>query len=104
MTIDERRRGQVRLVYPEIVGGRVMADVEVDGLGDYFVGERTRVYVSTGKRSAFLVPATAVYSRVGAFFVRLKSGTEIVVQPGERLGERIEILSGLRAGDVVVTP
>ena len=104
MTIDERRRGQVRLVYPEIVGGRVMADVEVEGLGDYFVGERTRVYVSTGKRSAFLVPATAVYSRVGAFFVRLKSGTEIVVQPGERLGERIEILSGLRAGDVVVTP
>ena len=104
MTIDERRRGQVRLVYPEIVGGRVMADVEVEGLGDYFVGERTRVYVSTGKRSAFLVPATAVYSRVGAFFVRLKSGTEIVVQPGERMGDRIEILSGLRAGDVVVTP
>ena len=41
-------QGKVRLVYPEIEGGRVIADVEVPGLGDYFVGERTRVYVDTG--------------------------------------------------------
>jgi len=101
---EQRRKGHVRLVYPEISGGRVMADVEVDGLGDYFVGERTRVYVSTGKRSAFLLPASAIYSRSGAFFVRLKSGVEMIVQPGERRGARMEILSGLRAGDVVVTP
>ena len=101
---EQRRKGHVRLVYPEISGGRVMADVEVDGLGDYFVGERTRVYVSTGKRSAFLLPASAIYSRSGAFFVRLKSGVEMIVKPGERRGTRMEILSGLRAGDVVVTP
>lgn len=101
---EQRRKGQVRLVYPEITGGRVMADVDVEGLGDYFVGERTRVYVSTGKRRALLVPSSAVYPRSGAFFVRLKSGAEIVVQPGERMDGRIEILSGLRAGDVVVTP
>ena len=44
-------RARVRLVYPEIEGGRVIADVEVPGLGDYFVGERTRVYVSTGVRA-----------------------------------------------------
>ena len=62
------------------------------------------LYVSTGKRSALLVPSSAVYPRSGAFFVRLKSGAEIVVQPGERMDGRIEILSGLRAGDVVVTP
>ena len=49
---DQRRAGQVRLVYPEITGGRVIADVEVPGLGDYFVGERTRVYVSTGTRAS----------------------------------------------------
>ena len=50
-----RRSGTVRLVYPEITGGRVIADVDVAGLGDYFVGERTRVYVSTGKRTTFVV-------------------------------------------------
>ena len=45
------REGRVRIVYPEIQGGRVIADVDVAGLGDYFVGERTRVYVDTGKRA-----------------------------------------------------
>ncbi|MDP2334353.1 MAG: efflux RND transporter periplasmic adaptor subunit, partial [Reyranella sp.] len=31
------RRGRVRLVYPQIDQGRVIADAEVDGLGDFFV-------------------------------------------------------------------
>ncbi|BBF94382.1 efflux RND transporter periplasmic adaptor subunit [Blastochloris tepida] len=98
------RTGRVRLVYPEIQGGLVVADVEVEGLGNYFVGERTRVYVTTGRRSAIVVPAAAVYARAGAHFVRLKDGTEAVVQPGEARDGQIEILSGLQAGEVVVTP
>ena len=53
-----KREGRVRLVYPEIEGGRVIADVEVPALGDDFVGERTRVYVNTGMRarSSFRAP------------------------------------------------
>ena len=101
---EQRRDGRIRLVYPEIQGGRVMADVEVSGLGDYFVGERTRVYVSTGKRAAILLPANAVFQRAGASFVRLKSGGEVVVQTGDVTNDGVEILSGLREGDVVVTP
>lgn len=104
---DDRSRlrmGRVRLVYPEIQGGRVIADVEVEGLGDYFVGERTRVYLPTGERPALAIPAAALLQRAGAWFVRLKGGGEIVVQPGERAGDEIEILSGLRAGDVILTP
>ena len=101
---ETRRQGKVRLVYPEIQGGLVMADVEVEGLGNYFVGERTRVYVKTGARDAIVVPLNAVYARAGANFVRLKSGSEVVVQPGERNTRGVEILSGLVAGDVVTTP
>lgn len=101
---EQRREGRVRLVYPEITGGRVIADVEVDGLGDYFVGERTRVFISTGKRSAITVPQTAVYRCASTSFVRLKSGVEILVQTGEPIGEQIEILTGLKAGDIVLTP
>ena len=102
--VAQRRNGRVRLVYPEITGGRVLADVDVDQLGDYFVGERTRVYVSVGKRSALLVPTAALYKRAGVSFVRLTSGAEIVVQPGGSVDDKTEILSGLQAGDVVVTP
>ena len=96
--------GKIRLVYPEIQGGRVIADVDVQGLGDYFVGERTRVYVPTGERATMIVPANAVYSRVGVHFVRLKDGSELVVQPGAAGPEGLEILSGLRPGDIVRTP
>jgi len=101
---DKALKGQVRLVYPEIQGGRVMADVQVDGLGTYFVGERTRVFVATGSRTTLLVPQTAIFRRAGVTFVKLKSGQDVVVQSGETRGDQIEILGGLADGDVVVTP
>ncbi len=100
---EARRNGRVRIVYPEIQGGRVIADVEVSGLGDYFVGERTRVYVNTGKRDTILVPKGAVYRRAGVDFVRLKDGSEVVVQLGEKRDDNVEILAGLHDGDVVTT-
>ena len=100
-----RREGVVRIVYPEIQGGRVVADVEVPGLGDYFVGERTRVFIDTGKRKAIMIPASLVYRRAGVNYVRLAGGDEIVVQPGEpHDGGEIEILAGLRDGDKLATP
>lgn len=98
------RPGRVRLVYPQIDQGRVIADAEVDGLGDFFVGERTRVYVATGKRDALVLPAELVYRRYGVSYVKLKDGTEVVVQPGLPVDGGIEILSGLNDGDVVVRP
>jgi RND family efflux transporter MFP subunit len=101
---EATRQGRVRIVYPEIQGGRVIADVEVEGLGDYFVGERTRVYVSTGTRQAIIVPDAYVYRRAGVSYVKLASGPEVVVQPGERRDGATEILSGLKDGDVLVSP
>jgi RND family efflux transporter MFP subunit len=98
------RRGRVRLVYPQIDQGRVIADAEVDGLGDFFVGGRTRVYVATGKRDALVVPADVVYRRYGVSYVKLKDGTEVVVQPGLPVDGGVEVLSGLNEGDVVVRP
>jgi membrane fusion protein, multidrug efflux system len=101
---ENLRPGRVVLVYPEIDNGRVIADVAVAGLGDYFVGERTRVYVATGKREALVVPEGAVYRRYGVSYVKLASGVEVVVQPGLPVAGGIEILAGLHAGDVVVAP
>lgn len=102
------REGRVRIVYPQIQGGRVIADVDVSGLGDYFVGERTRVYVDTGTRRAMIVPASFVYRRAGVNYVRLENGDEVVVQPGERRDdgdvEDVEILAGLKDGDRLAAP
>lgn len=101
---DAMHTGRVIKVFPTIEQGRVVADIEVDGLGDYFVGERVRVYVSTGARQTFVLPEDFVYRRHGLSYVRLADGGEVVVQPGLPVAGGIEILSGLRDGDVVVKP
>lgn len=98
------REGRIRLVYPEMRDGRVVADAEVSGLGDYFVGERTRVFVAAGTRPAIVIPPAYIIRRFGLAFVRLKAGGEVVVQPGPPAEGGIEILSGLEAGDVLVRP
>jgi RND family efflux transporter MFP subunit len=104
-------RGAVAKVYPEIEGGRVLADVEVEGLGDFFVGERTRVWIPVGTRSVISVPEAAVTKSHGIDYVRIAGAAgEISVPviagaPFEENGQKfIEILTGLSGGDKVVTP
>ena len=104
LTDETRREGRVTTVYPEIQGGRVIADVEVPGLGDYFVGERTLAWVSAGARRVIIVPAAFVFRRAGVNYVKTADGSEVVVQPGERHGDAIEILAGLADGDALVAP
>jgi RND family efflux transporter MFP subunit len=107
------RFGTIRLAYPQIEDGRVIADAQVEGLGDYFVGERIRVWVSAGERPAIVVPAAFIVTRFGIDYARLrtKDGASVDV-PVQRGRERpqpdqpdgIEILSGLKAGDRLVRP
>ncbi len=99
---QSQREGTVSQVYPELDGGRVVADVQVDGLGDFFVGERVRVWVSTDERQAYVIPKKYIHRRYGLSFVYLSDGTEVVIQPGTRLTTGIEILSGLQTGDILI--
>jgi hypothetical protein len=105
------REGKLAKVYPEIRDGRVEADVEVAGLGGYFVGERTLVWIPVGKRSAIVLPVSAVTSRHGVDTVRIVTeggALDVPVVLGERFGgdtgERVEILTGIREGDRVALP
>jgi RND family efflux transporter MFP subunit len=106
------RFGTIQLVYPRIEDGRVVADALVEGLGDYFVSERVRVWVSAGDRPAFIVPATYITTRFGVDYVKLRGAgpdIDVPVQRGRELPQPgmpdgIEILSGLNAGDRLVRP
>jgi RND family efflux transporter MFP subunit len=102
-----RRAGRIVKVYPELDGGRVVADAEVEGLGDFFVGERVPVWITVAERQALVVPAAAVANRNGVDFVRVagEGGTlDVPVVVAAPEGGKVEVLSGLRAGDRVVTP
>ena len=68
---NAREQGASASSIRKFTGGRVIADVEVGGLGDYFVGERTRVYIDAGARRTIIVPASYVYRRAGVNYVRL---------------------------------
>jgi len=105
--------GTIRLVYPQIEDGRVTADATVAGLGDYFVGERIRVWVSAGERTSFIVPGSFIATRFGIDYARIgkdaKSAVDVPVQRGRNLPrpdmpDALEILSGLKTGDVLVQP
>lgn len=99
---DQFRKGVIRKIYPEIKNGRVTADVEVANLGDFFVGERIRVWVGTGERAVLMIPKTYLTTRHGLVYVRLENGQDVVVQPGLSQNNSVEILSGLIVGDVLV--
>jgi RND family efflux transporter MFP subunit len=104
--------GTIKLVYPRIEDGRVIADAQVKGLGDYFVGERILVWVSAGKRETVVVPGSFIVTRFGIDYARLRHGNAVIDVPVQRgrelprpdMPDALEILSGLKAGDVLVRP
>jgi multidrug efflux system membrane fusion protein len=106
----EMRTGRLVKLYPQITGGRVEADVEVEGLDARFVGRRAPVRLPVGERQAILLPEAAL-SRAGGLDI-----VEIETDAGEVLGRAVvpgetvmvegapwrEILTGLEEGDRVV--
>jgi RND family efflux transporter MFP subunit len=109
-TGGEKLDGALVKIYPLIEGGRVTADVEVEGLDTDFVAARVLVELPVGEREALLVPVASLTNRAGVDFVAVREGEAVVeraVVTGEPVKidgiEKIEILSGLSAGDIVVT-
>lgn len=104
-------RGRIVKVYPEITDGRVIADVEVQGIGDYFVHERTLVSIPVGKRKVLAVPPAAVRTVHGVDYVRVaaaNSEVDVAIILGEAFEDngqgRVEILTGLHDGDRIILP
>lgn len=104
--LEDGRTGTLRQIYPQIANGRVQADADVAELGGYFVGQRVRVDVSTGTHQGYVVPPSYLVTRGGIDYIQLKQGQELLlvpVQRGEELKDGIEIISGLQAGDVLLS-
>ena len=101
--------GVIAQVYPAATAGRTTADVAVDGLASDRVGQHVVVQVPAGRRRAIVLPRRVVSTRYGIDFVRTvdRAGrvSEAPVQLGGPVaGDRVEVLSGLAVGDVVLAP
>ena len=101
--------GTIAQVYPASTGGQTTADISVPGLNSDRVGQRVTVQVPVGQRRALVIPRRIVSTRYGIDFVRTvdRAGrvSEAPVQLGGPVsGDRVEVLSGLAVGDVVLAP
>jgi RND family efflux transporter MFP subunit len=106
---DGDHEGTLARVYPLVEGGRVMADVKIDGLPDRHIGTRMLVSLPIGEREVLLVPADSIITRAGLDFVGVQTGDGVALRsilPGMTHAQdgvaMVEVISGLKAGDVVV--
>ena len=99
-------QGTIAQVYPSVTGGQVTADVSAPGLPQDLIGQRVRAQIKVGARQALIVPRTYVVTRFGIDYARIVradntvSETPIQTTAGPTAA-KVEVLSGLRAGDVL---
>ncbi len=84
-TADGPREGRLAKVYPLVENGRLIADVEVEGLSDRLVDARILVRLPLAERTALLVPQSALFSHSGLDFVQVETATGHQ-EPGRRSG------------------
>jgi RND family efflux transporter MFP subunit len=99
-------QGAITQVYPSVTGGQVTADVTAPGLPQDLIGQRVRAQVKVGERQALVVPRAYISTRFGIDYVRLVradgtvSETPVQTTAGPTTAT-VEVLSGLRIGDVL---
>ena len=98
--------GQVTQVYPAVTAGRITADVNVPGLETQLVGRQVTARLVIGRREALVVPRKFVVSRFGTeqvtIITRNNQAMTVPIQTAPLPDGRVEILSGVNVGDVLV--
>ena len=101
-------KGQVSEIVSEVdaASRTQLVKVHLDGVaGDVLPGTFGRLWVDAESREAVFVPASAV-RQIGqlAFVQVVRDGRAVrrLVKTGPIRGDRVEILSGLRAGEVIL--
>ena len=99
-------RGTITQIYPSITGGQVTADVSAPNLPNDLIGRRVRATIKIGERQAIVIPRLYVATRFGVDYARLVgtdgaiSESPIQIRTGAA-SDTVEVLSGLRIGDVL---
>lgn len=99
-------QGTVVQVYPAVTNGQVTADITAPNLPRDLVGQTVRAGVKVGQRVALVAPRRYIVTRFGVDYASLVkadgslSETPVQTAAGPT-ADTVEILSGLRVGDVL---
>ncbi len=107
--LDRSLNGRVSEIVPAVDAAARAFTVKIDlpALPQLRSGLFGRARFQLGQRQALAVPAAAVIERGQLFSVLVMEegrARNRLVTVGQRLGERLEVLSGLQAGDRVIHP
>lgn len=92
-------------VYPQIEAGRVRVDIQpTRPFEDRFTGRRLQVSVPVEPGEALIAPSRYVFEQSGLSYVNRAEGGRTLVRTGRVWPDRVEILAGARAGDVLLAP
>jgi len=98
--------GTVIRIYPAVNAGHVSADVAMAGLDARLIGRRMAAKLAAGTHKAILVPRTFIATRYGLDYATViakdGSATQVPVQTAPAADGKLEVLSGLKAGDTLV--
>ena len=93
-------------VYPSVTDGQVVADITAPGLPQDLIGQHVRARIKVGQRQALVIPRRYIETRFGVDYVRVVrpdgTASETPVQTADGpTDDQAEMLSGVRAGDVL---
>jgi RND family efflux transporter MFP subunit len=99
--------GKIRSVSPQLTSSSRLAKVRVvlDGAPDVAVNTYADGKIMVGNAQAIILPADTLVIKDGKtwiFRVKNNAAEQVLVTLGRRLGQEIEILSGIKVNDVVV--
>lgn len=99
--------GKIRSVSPQLTSSSRLAKVRVvlDGAPDVAVNTYADGKIMVGNAQAIILPADTLVIKDGKtwiFRVKNNAAEQVLVTLGRRLGQEIEILSGIKVGDLVV--
>lgn len=102
--------GIINKIYPVIdrASGTFQIEVRIDNPNQHLLpGMFARVWINLGETAGIIVPSLAVLKQVGSnerfvFVVEDGKAVRKVVQLGRKLDDKVEILSGLKAGEKLV--
>jgi RND family efflux transporter MFP subunit len=98
--------GTVAKIYPAIEAGQIRVDVAVAGIDGSLIGRRVTARLGVGERQALVVSKAFVTTRFGIDYATVLASdgraSTVPVQARPADGGKVEILSGVAAGDTLI--